>query len=602
VRPWDEEKRRDDPEATRFIPRTAAGVPMSSRWPVADPDSLRPYDALATQVMPTIGKPLVRRPGSTGEQVAVPKAPSLAKASGSMAIASLVSRITGFLWKLLLVAAIGQGIANDSFNVANTMPNIIFELLMGGVLASVVVPLLVRAQDDPDGGTAYTQRLITVAFTVLLFGTVVAVAAAPAFTSLYVDGGAGQASPALTTAFAYLLLPEIFFYGVFALLSAVLNAKQIFGPTAWAPVINNIVVIFTILVVWVMPGDIDTKHVSLTDPKLLILGLGVTGGIVAQAVLLVPPLLRSGFRFKWLWGIDRNMKEFGGLALWIVAYVAVSQVGYTINTRVLTEGSPGGVTAYSNAWLLFQLPYGVIGVSLLTAIMPRMSRAAADGDHKKLIGDLSYASRISTVMLVPISAVMTVVGGSIGIALFTFGKGNLAGAERLGQALAISAFALLPYALVMLQMRVFYAMKDARTPTLIMVVMTVVKVPLLYLCPALLHPDDVVLGVMMVNALVFVVGAVLGQVWLWVTLGNLRSKRVIGVILFTLVASVLGVGAAWLVGQVVPSSFGPTLQAWLRLLLQGIVGIVVSFGVLVALKVEELKPATARFTRLIKRG
>jgi putative peptidoglycan lipid II flippase len=205
-------------------------------------------------------------------------------------------------------------------------------------------------------------------------------------------------------------------------------------------------------------------------------------------------------------------------------------------------------------------------------------------------------------MLVPISAVMTVVGGSIGIALFTFGKGNLAGAERLGQALAISAFALLPYALVMLQMRVFYAMKDARTPTLIMVVMTVVKVPLLYLCPALLHPDDVVLGVMMVNALVFVVGAVLGQVWLWVTLGNLRSKRVIGVILFTLVASVLGVGAAWLVGQVVPSSFGPTLQAWLRLLLQGIVGIVVSFGVLVALKVEELKPATARFTRLIKRG
>jgi hypothetical protein len=100
------------------------------------------------------------------------------------------------------------------------------------------------------------------------------------------------------------------------------------------------------------------------------------------------------------------MKEFGGLALWILGYVAVSQVGYTINTRVLTSGSPGGVTAYSNAWLLFQLPYGVIGVSLLTAIMPRMSRAAADGDHKKLIGDLSYASRMSTVLLVPISAVV----------------------------------------------------------------------------------------------------------------------------------------------------------------------------------------------------
>ncbi|WP_410667366.1 murein biosynthesis integral membrane protein MurJ [Amycolatopsis sp. cmx-4-68] len=606
VRPWQEEAQQApprDPEATRFIPRTATGAPLNSRWPVADPDVMRPYDALATQVMPAFKGPLVKpRPGEEApEAPAKAPTPSLAKASGRMAIASLISRITGFLWKLLLVGAIGQGIANDSFNVANTMPNIIFELLMGGVLASVVVPLLVRSQDEPDGGAAYTQRLITVAFTLLLVGTVVAVIAAPAFTSLYVDSS-GKASSDLTTAFAYLLLPEIFFYGVFALLSAVLNAKQIFGPTAWAPVINNLVVIFTILVVWVMPGDIDTGHVSITDPKVLTLGIGVTGGIVAQAVLLVPPLLRSGFRFKWRWGIDKQMKEFGGLALWILGYVAVSQIGYTINTRVLTSGSPGGVTAYSNAWLLFQLPYGVIGVSLLTAIMPRMSRAAADGDHKKLIGDLSYASRISTVMLVPISAVMTVVGGSIGIALFTFGRGTVDTAERLGDALAISAFALLPYALVMLQMRVFYAMKDARTPTLIMIVMTLVKVPLLYLCPVLLSPDNIVLGVMMVNALTFVVGAILGQVWLWVTLGNLRSKRVIGVILFTVVASALGVGAAWVVGHVVPDSFGPRLGAWVKLFLQGIVGIVVSFGVLMALKVEELKPATSRFTRLIKRG
>ncbi|WP_425425360.1 murein biosynthesis integral membrane protein MurJ [Amycolatopsis saalfeldensis] len=603
MRPWQEEARRD-PEATRFIPRTA-GVPMAaSRWPTADPDVLRPYDALATQVMPRIrDAPLVRpaEPTSTGEQPVTPKAPSLAKASGRMAIASLISRITGFLWKLLLVAAIGAGISNDSFNVANTMPNIIFELLMGGVLASVVVPLLVRSQDDEDGGQAYTQRLLTVAITLLLIGTVVAVIAAPAFTSLYVDSS-GKASPQLTTAFAYLLLPEIFFYGVFALLSAILNAKQIFGPTAWAPVVNNMVVIFTILVVWIMPGSIDEAHPSITDPKVLTLGLGVTAGIVAQAFMLVPPLLRSGFRPKWLWGIDRRMKEFGGLALWIVGYVAVSQVGYTVTTRVLTKGTPGGVTAYSNAWLLFQLPYGVIGVSLLTAIMPRMSRAAADGDTRKLIGDLSYASRISTVMLVPISAVMTIVGSSIGVALFTFGKGSLESAERLGEALAISAFALLPYALVMLQMRVFYAMKDARTPTLIMIVMTLVKVPLLYLCPVVLSPDNIVLGVMMVNALTFVVGAVLGQVWLWVTLGNLRSKRVIGVILFTVVASVLGVAAAWLVGQIVPDSLGVTLHAWVKLLLQGIVGIGVSFGVLMALKVEELVPASSRITRLIKRG
>jgi putative peptidoglycan lipid II flippase len=233
--------------------------------------------------------------------------------------------------------------------------------------------------------------------------------------------------------------------------------------------------------------------------------------------------------------------------------------------------------------------------------MPRMSRAAADGDTKKLVGDLSYASRISTVMLVPISAVMTIVGSSIGVALFSVGKGNPETAGRLGDALAISAFALLPYALVMLQLRVFYAMKDARTPTLIMIVMTAVKIPLLYLCKALLDDNQILLGTMMVNGLTFVVGAMLGQVWLWVTLGNLRSKRVLGVILFTCVASALGVAAAILVGFLVPASFGPTLQAWVKLILQGVVGIVVSFGVLIALKVEEVAPATARITRLIKR-
>ncbi|MFD8492011.1 murein biosynthesis integral membrane protein MurJ [Amycolatopsis sp. NPDC059657] len=584
-----------EPDATQFIPRIP-GVPVGSRWPVADPDVLRPYDALATQVMQRVDLPLVR----PGEKEPDKKAPSLVKTSGKIAIASLISRITGFLWKLLLVAAIGAGVANDSFNVANTMPNIVFELLMGGVLASVVVPLLVRAQDEEDGGEAYTQRLITVAGVLLLVGTVIAVLAAPAFTALYVDTS-GKANPALTTAFAYLLLPQIFFYGMFALLSAVLNSKNNFGPAAWAPVINNLVVIFTIIVVAILPGDISLDPVSLGDTKLLVLGVGVTAGIVAQAVMLVPPLLRTGFKFKWAWGIDKQMKEFGGLALWILGYVAVSQVGYTINTRVLTSGSEGGVTAYSNAWLLFQLPYGVIGVSLLTAIMPRLSRAAADGDHKKLVADLSYASRLSTVMLVPISAVLTIVGSSIGVALFSFGKSTPEAASRLGSALAICAFALLPYALVMLQLRVFYAMKDARTPTLIMIVMTIVKVPLLYMCQGLLDGDHIVLGAMMVNGLTFVVGAILGQVWLWVTLGNLRSKRVLGVILFTVVASGAGVGAAYVVGLLVPDSLGPILQAWVKLILQGVVGIVVSFGVLVALKVEELAPATSRFTRLIKR-
>ncbi|PXY38526.1 murein biosynthesis integral membrane protein MurJ [Prauserella flavalba] len=617
MRPWRQEADRtrsvapppQEGESTMYIPRDR-GVPPGVRWPAADPDVLRPYDELATRMMPRIVDGL--RHTEIGERLPAvqlerpkeqeqAKAPSLARASGRMAIATLTSRITGFAWKVMLAWVATLGVLYDSFTVANTLPLIINELLLGGVLTSVVVPLLVRSQDDKDGGEAYTQRLLTMALTILGIGTVVSVAIAPWLTSLLMDD-TGDANPQLATWFAYLLLPGLLFYGLFAVLSAILNAKQIFGPAQWAPVINNLVIFATIAAFALVPGDPTIIPTEMSDPKVLVLGVGVLTAMVAQALFLLPALRRSGFRFRWRWGLDERLKEFGGLAMWILGYVAVSQIGMVVNTRVLTAGAAGGPSIYSNAWLLFQLPYGVIGVSLLTALMPKMSRAAADNDFRRLIGDLSYGSRLTTLMLLPVSAVMAVAGTSIGVALFALGKGSVEDAERLGQALAVSAFGLLPYALVMLQMRVFYAMKDSRTPTLIMVVMTAVKIPLLYLASAVLHPVNVVLGVMMVNSLVFVVGAVLGQVWLWVKLGNLRSKRVLGVILFTVVASGLGALAAVVVGWLVPDALGPVLGAWVKLILQGVVGIGVSFGVLIALKVDELTPVTRRITRMVRRA
>ncbi|OLT40729.1 murein biosynthesis integral membrane protein MurJ [Saccharomonospora sp. CUA-673] len=593
-----------EPDATVYIPR------RSARWPGIDPDVQGPYDELATQMMPRIldgprhteiGERIPAVGVEEPQEKPSAKKVSLAKATGRMAIATMTSRITGFLWKVLLAWVATLGVLYDSFTVANTMPLIINELLLGGVLTSVVVPLLVRSQDDPDGGERYTQRLITMAITILGVGTVLSTAAAPWLTSLLMDDS-GDANSELATWFAYLLLPGLLFYGLFAVLSAVLNAKQIFGPAQWAPVVNNLVIIVAIIAFALVPGDPTIVPSNMTDPQVLVLGLGVLSAMTAQALFLLPALRRSGFRFKWNFGLDERLKEFGGLAAWILGYVVVSQIGMVVNTRVLTAGAAGGASIYSNAWLLFQLPYGVIGVSLLTALMPKMSRAAADGDDRRLIGDLSYGSRLTTLMLLPVSAVMAVAGTSIGVALFALGRGSVEDAERLGQALAVSAFGLLPYALVMLQMRVFYAMKDSRTPTLIMVVMTAVKIPLLYLAQAVLTPTQVVLGVMMVNSLVFVVGAVLGQVWLWVKLGNLRSKRVVGVILFTVVASLLGALAAVVAGWLVPDFLGTVGGAWVKLILQGIVGMGVSFGVLMALKVDELAPVTRRVTRLVRRG
>ncbi|MGH4025473.1 MAG: lipid II flippase MurJ, partial [Pseudonocardiaceae bacterium] len=378
---------------------------------------------------------------------------SLVGATGSMAVATLVSRITGFLRQLALAAVLGLLVVNDSYTVANTLPNMLYEILLGGVLTSVVVPLLVRAaKEDADQGEAYAQRLMTVVVVTLGIATALAVVAAPLLAWLFL-GDSENANPTLATAFAYLLLPQILFYGLSGLFGAILNARSVFAPPAWAPVLNNVVVLLTLVLYILVPGEISLDPVRMGEPKLLILGLGTTLGIVAQALVQVPSLRRAGFRFGWRWGWDPRLTQAGGMAAWFVLYVVVGQLGYLVTTRAAAQGEPGGIVIYSLVWLLLQLPFGVLGYSLLTAIMPRMSRAAAEGDVPAVVSDLSLGSRYLAVLLVPISVVLTLAGEQVGVALFSLGKAS-SNAERLGTALAVAAFGLLPYAVTMLQLRV----------------------------------------------------------------------------------------------------------------------------------------------------
>jgi putative peptidoglycan lipid II flippase len=536
-------------------------------------------------------------------RAATPPERSLVGATSSIAVATLVSRITGFIRQVGLAAVLGLAVINDSYTVANTLPTMLYEVLLGGVLTSVVVPLLVRAaQEDGDHGESYAQRLVTVSCVALGAATVLAVVGAPLLAWLFL-GKSPNANPQLATAFAYLLLPQILFYGLSGLYGAILNARSIFGPPAWAPVLNNIVVLATVLVYVLVPGEISLDPIRMGDTKLLILGVGTTAGIVAQAVVQVPGLRRAGFRFRWRWGWDPRLTQAGGMAAWFVLYVVVGQLGYLVTTRAAAVGEAGGIVIYGLVWLLLQLPFGVIGYSLLTAIMPRMSRAAAEGDVRGVVDDLSLGSRYLTVLLVPITVVFTVAGTQIGVALFSLGKAGT-NAERLGMALAVSAFGLLPYAVVMLLLRVFYALADARTPTVINGLMTALKIPLLLACPLLLDGSDVVLGLTAVNSMSYVVGAVVGQLWLRHRLGRLETKRA----LLTLGKSLLAaIPAVALVLALRPSfDIGSALGAWLYLITTTVIVLVVMSGALLALRTPELtaaaRPVLSRFTRRQPRG
>ena len=530
------------------------------------------------------------------------RGPSLGRASSLMAVASLVSRITGFVRQLALVSVLGLGVVNDSYTVANTLPNIVYELLLGGVLTSIMVPLLVRAQtEDADGGEAYTRRLLTVACAALAVATLAAMAAAPLLTRLYLGDDAGPADPALATAFAWLLLPQIFFYGLGALLGALLNTRGAFGPFAWAPVLNNVVVLAVLAVFVALPGRITLDPVRMGEPKLLLLGLGTTLGIVAQAVVLLPAVRRSGFRYRPLWGWDRRLAETGGLALWVVGYVLIGQVGYVVTTRVAAAAAPGSVAIYANAWLLLQVPYGVLGVSLLTALMPRMSRSAAEGRTADVVADLGLGVRLSALVLLPVSVLLTLFGPALGVALFSLGAAaDGDGPARLGAALAASAFGLLPFAVTMLQLRVFYALTDSRTPTLLQLAIVGVKIPLLLAAGAVLPPERVVLGLAAANGLSFVFGAVLGQVVLHRRLGRLGTTAVLGALLRVLVASAVAGLAAWgamLLARRVLPALGPVAGSWVDLGVAALVGLPVAAVAMVVLRVPELAALRGRLRR-----
>ena len=531
-----------------------------------------------------------------------PQGPSLARAGGSMAIATIVSRASGLVSKLLLITILGVNALHDSYQVATTLPTMINELLLGGVLTSVAIPLLVRAEkEDADRGESYAQWMITMSAVILGIGTIIAIACAPLLTALFIDSP--NAEPELVTAFAYLVLPGIVFYGLSALIGAVLNTRHVFGLPTWAPVLNNLVVILTLVVYWLMPGEISIDPVRMGEPKLLVLGLGTMLGVALQASVLVPALRRTGFKFRWRWGWDRRLSEFGGLAFWVLLYVALGFASMVVLTKVATHDN-GAIVVYNMQWLIAQVPYGVLGVSLLTALMPKMSRAAAAHDTDALVGDLAFGNRMSSILLMPFSALMTVAGVSIGTALFSFGRSSVGDGEAIGTALALSAFGLVPYAITLLQLRVFYALKDARTPTIIQAIIVVVRIALLYGFLAISPPDKLAVGVSIAMSLSFVIGALVGQLWLRLRLGRLRTGYTAWTICLTVVASAIAFGAAtglaWLAVRVLGIE-SRVAVAWVEVVIQTVVGLPLSFLLLALFRVPEVKPAVAKISRLVGR-
>ncbi|HEX2290890.1 MAG TPA: lipid II flippase MurJ, partial [Pseudonocardiaceae bacterium] len=497
------------------------------------------------------------------------------------------------------------------FSVAYQLPNLIAALVLEATFTAIFVPVLARAErDDPDNGTAFVRRLVTLVTTLLVLTTLLAVASAPLLVGLML-GGDPEVNRDLTTAFAYLLLPQVLFYGLSSVFMAILNTRNVFGPPAWAPVCNNVVALATLALYLVVPGELSVDPVQMGNAKLLVLGVGMTLGTVTQVLVLLVAIRKERISLRPLWGVDDRMKRFGSMAAAMVLYVLISQIGLIVGNRIASGAAASGPAIYNYTWLVLQLPFGMIGVTVLTVVMPRLSRNAAANDQRAVLADLSLATRLTMVTLVPIVALMTVGGPAIGSALFAYGNFGEVDANYLGMAITLSAFTLIPYALVLLQLRVFYARQQPWTPILLIVVITTVKIIASLIAPHLTDDPDLVAGYLgTANGLGFLAGATVGYFLLRANLdppnGRLINLQVIRTILVTIAASLLAGLLAHVVDQVL--GLESLTRNWggagslLRLLVLGVIMVPIIAGVLLAARVPDAQAALAAVRRRLGRS
>jgi murein biosynthesis integral membrane protein MurJ len=401
---------------------------------------------------------------------------SVVRSSSAMAVGTLGSRLTGFLRTIAQSWALGAAGIATAYNLSNTLPNVVYNLALGGILTSVIVPLIVNAKKrDPSSGAAYEQRMFTLLTALLLGVTVLGTILAVPIVHLYSGNQVKGATEHLAIIFALFFIPQIFFYGFSALIGAVLNTRGSFAAPMWTPIINNIVVIGVLGLYFVSAGT-HKNPATISASEIQLLGLGTTLGIVAQTAALFPALRRVGFRWQPRTDFRRaEVSEIGRMAGWMFCYIIATQIAFLVTTKIAGNTPQGsGVTYYQYAWLLFQLPYAVVGVSVITALLPRMSAHASERRFGLVRADFATGIRLSSVIVVPCSLVLAVLGPAIAVLFLAHGGTHTSQARTIGIVFACFCVGLLPFTIFQLQLRVFYSLHDSKTPGLIgLVTMTV---------------------------------------------------------------------------------------------------------------------------------
>jgi putative peptidoglycan lipid II flippase len=535
------------------------------------------------------------------------------RASALLASGTIVSRILGFISAAVLASTLGtENAAANTFTIANQLPNNVYAIVAGGLLSAILVPQIVRAASHSDGGEKFINRVVTLAIVVFLAVALIATLCAPLLVAISShqstnsSSGLSPADTALAIAFAYWCLPQIFFYALYSLFGEVLNARKVFGPFTWAPVFNNIVAIIGLVAFTFAFGSENISDAAAWRPGMVALIAGsATLGVIAQAFFLAFFWRRAGLRyrpeFRWR-GV--GLGKVGKAAGWTFAMILVTQLAGIVQLSVASSAGSGEAsnTDLRYAWLIFMLPHGIVTVSIATAYFTGMTAHAHRNDLDALRTDLASSLRSIGLILV-FSAVALLVVAYPFAAIFAHTHDA---AENLGNVLIAYLIGLVPFSVIFVLQRTFYALEDTRTPFFYQTFQSVLLVGGM-LVSATLPRDQIAIGIAVSTTVANCITLVIAAVLLRRRLGHLGlggAARAYAVFLLALVpAAGVGIGLDLAFGAFRDGfAVSNIASAILSIVVIGGVMAVVYFVALAALRSPDLRDFIAPVVRRIRRA
>lgn len=505
-----------------------------------------------------------------------------------VALGTGLSRLTGMLKVIVFGVIIGQSALADAYDGANNSPNAVYELLLGGVLSAALVPMFSRLLEDEDRESV--EAIVGTAIIALTVITAVTVFFAPwvfrAFSLNPADGIDVDQFRTVGTALTRIFLLQIFFYGVAAVLGSLLNAQRRFFAAAWSPVLANIVVICSLLYVPTLLGDsadsIPLAEVLNSPSFRWLLGLGATGGIALQALILLPAIHRANlnvrFRFRPRHPAVRKLITLSG---WTFGYVMANQLTVVVMKNLAEPGS-GGQDAFAKATTFFYFPHGLLAMSIATTFIPEMARAVARGDRRAFVERTGLGIRLVGLLTFPAALAFFVMSRPIIGALLRHGQFSSAAADRTARALAGLALGLIGYSIYLFALRGFYAQQDTRTPFIINCAQNAINIVLAF---PLARSFDV-LGLGLAFSISYLVGALIVLLVLRQKVEEFRIGDLLVSLSRMLIAATIMGSVIWL--SLRPFGADDGFRAILKVGVGGIVGLFVYVGALTMLRAPEI--------------